>query len=78
MSHMSRQAEIDRNWHDLMSMCKREQEYKAEHRHPKLLRFITQQIDKLAADMGFSEQQIKSREFRAAKDGERISKIFID
>lgn len=78
MSHMSRQEELDRHWQDLMSMCQREQEYLAEHRHPKLLRFITEQIDQLAADMGFSEQQIKKREFRAAKDGEHISRLFID
>jgi len=42
------------------------------------LRFITEQIDRLAADMGFSEPQIKKREFRAAKDGAHISKLFIE
>ena len=59
-------------------MCQREQEYMAEHRHPKLLRFITAQINQLAADMGFSEQQIKKREFRAAKEGEHVSRLFIE
>ena len=59
-------------------MCKQEQEYAAARRHPKLVRFITQQIDKLAADMGFSEQQIKRREFRAEKDGDHIVKIFVE
>lgn len=78
MSYMSRQEELDRRWQDLMSMCQREREYLAEHRHPKLLRFITEQIDQLAADMGFSEQQIKKREFRAAKDGDHISRLFIE
>jgi hypothetical protein len=78
MSYMSRQGELDRHWQDLMSMCQREQEYMAEHRHPKLLRYITEQIDTLAADMGFSERQIQSREFRAAKDGEHISRVLIE
>jgi len=78
MSHLSGQGELDRRWQDLMSMCRREQEYKTEHRHPKLLRFITQQIDRLAADMGFGELQIKRREFRASKDGGHISKVFTD
>lgn len=78
MSYMSRQGELDRHWQDLMSMCQREQKYMAEHRHPKLLRFITEQIDQLAADMGFSEQQIKNREFRAAKEGEHVSRLFIE
>ena len=50
----------------------------AEHRHPKLLRFITEQIDQLAADMGFNERQIKKREFRAAKEGEHVSRLFIE
>ena len=78
MSHLSSQGELDRRWQDLMSMCTREQEYKTEHRHPKLLRLITQQIDRLAAEMGFSEQQIKRREFRASRDGGHISRVFTD
>jgi len=78
MSHLSSQGELDRRWQDLMSMCTREQEYKTEHCHPKLLRFITQQIDQLAAEMGFSEEQIKRREFRASRDGGHISKVFTD
>ena len=78
MSYMSRQGELDRHWQDLMTMCTLEQEYLAEHRHPKLLRFLTEQIDKLASEMGFPEQLIKAREFRAEKDGEHISRLIID
>ena len=78
MSYMSRQGELDRHWQDLMSMCQREKEYVAEGRHPKLLRFISEQIDRLAADMGFSERQIRSREFRAAKDGEHIARLLVE
>lgn len=69
MSYMSRQGKLDRQWQDLISMCQREREYMAEHSHPKLLRLITDQIDQLAADMGFSEEQIKLRAFQSAKDG---------
>ena len=78
MSYMSRQGELDRHWQDLMSMCQREREYVVEHRHPKLLRFITEQIDQLAAEMGFSPQQIQQREFRAAKEGEHISRLLTE
>ena len=70
MSYMSRQGKLDRQWQDLMSMCEREREYLAEHTHPKLLRLVTEQIDHLAADMGFSETQIKLRAFQSAKEGE--------
>jgi hypothetical protein len=72
---MARQTELDRQWADLMSMCAKEKEFKAERRHPKLLRFLTEQIDEIAATMGFSERQIKGREFRAEKDGGRVVRI---
>jgi len=42
------------------------------------LRLISEQIDQLAAQMGFSQQQISSREFRAEKDGEHILKLLVD
>jgi hypothetical protein len=42
------------------------------------LRFVTEQIDQLAAEMGFSASQIKRREFRAEKDGEQVKRIFIE
>ena len=73
-----RQTDLDKQWHNLISLCAREKEYATEHRHPKLRRFLTEQIDKLAGEMGFSERQIRSREFRAEKDGEHISRIHID
>jgi hypothetical protein len=75
---MSRQTELDRHWHSLMALCKRERDYKADNRHPKLLRFISDQIDELAAQMGFSQQQIRGREFRAEKEGEHISRLLVD
>ncbi len=78
MSYLSRQRELDRQWQDLMSLCKREKEYRTEQRHPKLLRYVTEQIDQLAKEMGFAEHQIKTREFRAAKDGEHITRLLIE
>jgi len=73
-----RQIELDRNWRDLMSLCTKEREYRTDSLHPKLLRLITRQIDELAAQMGFSQQQIHSREFRAEKDGGHISRLLIE
>ena len=58
-----------------MLLCTKERDYKAGSRHPKLLRLITEQIDELAAQMGFSPEQIGSREFRAERDGARIVKV---
>jgi len=75
---MARQTELDRHWHSLMSLCTRERDYKVSNRHPKLLRLVTEQINDLAAQMGFSRRQISSREFRAEKDGDRISKLLVD
>jgi 4'-phosphopantetheinyl transferase EntD len=75
---MPRSTELDRQWQDLMSMCAKESDYKASQRHPKLLRFITEQINQLAAQMGFSARQIKTREFRSEKDGERVIRIIIE
>lgn len=75
---MPRQTELERHWEDLMALCQREKEWTSGKRHPKLLRFVTQQIDELAAELGFSRAQIKSREFRAEKDGERISRLLTE
>ena len=61
-----------------MSLCTKEREYRTDSLHPKLLRFITRQIDELAAQMGFSPQQIRGREFRAEKDGQHISRLLTE
>jgi len=61
-----------------MSLCEKEKELSAENRHPKVLRFVSAQIDRLAREMGFSERRIRTREFRAAKDGARITAIIDD
>jgi hypothetical protein len=75
---MPRPTELEKRWHDLMGLCTKERDYTADSRHPKLLKFISRQIDELAAQMGFSQHQIKSREFRAERDGEHILRLLID
>ena len=63
---------------ELMSLCAREKEFLTEHRHPKLLRVVSERIEQLAAEMGFSERLIQRREFRAEKIGDHISMIITD
>lgn len=74
---MPRVTELDRQWQELMSLCQREQEFISADDHPKLLRFVSEQIDQLAAELGFPESQIRKREFRAEKDGGHISRILL-
>lgn len=75
---MPRTTELDRQWQTLMDLCVQEKELGAENRHPKVLRFVASQIDRLAREMGFAEHRIRTRDFRAAKDGARITKILND
>jgi hypothetical protein len=72
---MPRRSPLEKQWDELMALCEREQEFRAAHTHPKLLTFISSQIDQLAAGMGFSARQIKTREFRAQRSGGRITGI---
>ena len=69
---MPRYSPLDKQWQDLMALCAKEAEFRAEDKHPKLLRFVSEQIDQLAAEMGFSNDQIKTREFRAVREGDHI------
>jgi hypothetical protein len=61
-----------------MSLCTRERAYQVKNEHPKLLNLVRVEIDVLAAEMGFNQKQINSREFRAEKDGERILRLLVD
>ena len=69
---MSRPSSLDKQWQELMSLCAKEAEFLAGDKHPKLLRFVSEQIDQLGAEMGFSHGQIRTREFRAERDGDHI------
>jgi hypothetical protein len=70
-----RPSQLEKQWQELMSLCSKETELRTGQRHPKLLRFVTEQIDQLAAEMGFGAGQIETREFRAERDGDRILRV---
>jgi hypothetical protein len=73
-----RATKLDAAWDDLMSLCAREKEYRDTQRHPKLLRFVSSQIDEIAAQIGFSRRQIDRREFRAERTDGHIVRIYAD
>jgi hypothetical protein len=73
-----RRTRLDREWEDLMSLCGKEQELLAARSHPRLLRLVSREIEKMAAAMGFSPEQIKKREFRAERDGDHIVRLILD
>jgi hypothetical protein len=61
-----------------MLLCQREKEYLTERTHRVLVKVLTRRIDELARQMGFSETQIQSRNFRAEKSDGRITSIFTE
>jgi len=61
-----------------MSLCAKEKEYQASGRHPKLLRYVTEQIEQLGKELGFSGSQIRTRDFRAEKSGNNIVRIITE
>jgi hypothetical protein len=75
---MPRPSQLDKQWQELMLLCAKEKEFRTDNPHPKLLILVTKQIDELAADMGFSDRQIETREFRAERDGERILRALVE
>ena len=58
-----------------MALCVQERELRDDGRHPKLLRHISSAIDALAREMGFTPAKIRTRDFRAKRDGGRIVAI---
>jgi hypothetical protein len=71
---MPRRA-LDRDWDDLMALCRREADLKRAAEHPKLLRLVSRQIDIAAQTLGFAEEEIRLREFRAEKEHGRVIRI---
>ena len=71
---MSRSA-LDREWDDLMALCRREADLKRSAEHPKLLRLVCRQIDIAAQMLGFGGDEIRLREFRAEKEDGRVVRI---
>jgi hypothetical protein len=75
---VARLTQLDKQWQELMSLCSQEKEFGADNRHPRLLRVVTERIEQLATEMGFSAQLVERREFRAEKNGDHISRIITD
>jgi hypothetical protein len=71
---MQRSA-LDHKWDDLMTLCRREAELKRSATHPKLLRLLSRQIDIAARSLGFGEEEVRLREFRAEKEEGRVIRI---
>jgi hypothetical protein len=69
---MPRRIKFEEQWEDLMTMCAKEKQYLADKQHPKLVAFLTARINELATELGFSYDQIKTREFRAQRVDGRI------
>ena len=69
---------LDKQWQELMSLCAEEAKYKKDSRHPKLLKLIGSRIEALAAEMGFNERRIATRDFRAERVAGHISRIIAD
>jgi hypothetical protein len=72
-----RVTELDRKWQELMSLCGKEKEFLAAQSHPKLVRLVSKEIDRVASELGFSEAQIRNREFRAERDGDHIIRLLL-
>ena len=70
--------QLNNNWNSLMSLCAKEKEYEASDRHPKLLRYVREQIEQLGKELGFSRGQIRTRDFRAEKSGNNIIRVITD
>jgi hypothetical protein len=73
-----RPTNLDRQWEELIALCAKEQEFTREHRHPKLLMFLSSQINQLARQLGFREHQIQRREFRAVKEDGHVVRLLIE
>ena len=75
---MPKPTSLDAQWSALMALCETETRLKAQGRHPKLLKLVTSEIGGLAAQLGFSERQIRTREFRAEREKGHIVRLVID
>lgn len=69
---------LDRDWQDLMSLCDRESAYRNAGSHPKLLKYVSAQVDQRARGLGFSDRQIRSRDFRAERHDGHIIRLLTD
>ena len=72
---MSNVRLLTKQWEELMALCHQEAEFRTSGTHPKILRLVTERIDQLGKEMGFSADLISRREFQAERDGSRILQI---
>jgi hypothetical protein len=72
---MLRPTPLDKQWDELMLLCRKEAEFQRARSHPKLTQLVSVAIDRLACDMGFEERQIVEREFRAERDAGHIVRL---
>ena len=70
-----RKTPLEKQWDDLMSLCRKEVELQAAGNHPRLLKLVSREIDDLARTMNFSERRIVTRDFRAERQDDRIIRI---
>ena len=70
-----RKTPLEKQWDDLMSLCRKEAELHDAGNHPRLLKLVSREIDDLARTMAFDERQIVTRDFRAERNGDRIIRI---
>jgi hypothetical protein len=75
---MAKLTLLDKQWQELMTLCAEEAKYKADRTHPKLLKLIASRIESLAAEMGFGERRITTRDFRAERAAGHIARIIAD
>ena len=67
---------LDRQWDDLIALCRHEAKLKESTAHPKLLALVSREIERAARDLGFGEEQIRLREFRAEKERGHVVRLF--
>jgi AraC-like DNA-binding protein len=75
---VAKRTALDDQWQELMSLCENEARFTREGRHPRLVTLLGARIGELAAEMGFSPRRIATREFRAERDGERITRVITE
>lgn len=75
---MARLTTLDVQWRELMFLCEQESRFRDGQDHPKLLKFLAARVDELAREIGFSDRQIRTREFRAVRDDQRIVRVLTD
>jgi hypothetical protein len=73
-----RETFLDKQWDALMELVRKEAELEKEDRHPRLARHVSAEIDRFARDLGFSEERIRRREFRAERDNGHIIRFMTE